>query len=137
MKLILVPNGDVASPKHTTFALPPNNFTTLGLAKQAALSIGNDASQRDVFEYRLFKPVEIPAAPDPTIVSQTIEDLREEYRLAVDDGKDASTDIVSPERGLEEIEADRDFAKSSIDVEQEDQSLGITQGEPTSSLNLR
>ncbi len=137
MKLVLVPNGDIASNKHSTYAIPPSSFTTLGLAKQAALSIGNDASQRDVFEYRLFKPNGIPQAPDPTVVGQTIEDLREEYRLAVDDGKDAANDRVTPERGLEEIEAEREFASISIDEEEADRALGITQGEPTSSLNLR
>lgn len=137
MKLILVPNGDIASPKHSTYAIPASKFTTLGLAKQAALSIGNDASQQNVFEYRLFKPNGVPPAPDATITSQTLEDLREDYRIAVEDGSDVDPARVSPERSLEEIEADREFASTSIDEEEQDRTLGITQGEPTSSLNLR
>ena len=120
MKLVLVPNRDIASDKHTTYAIPPSRFTTLGIAKQAALSPGNDSSQKTRFTYSLYKPNGIPKAPDPTLLTQFSEDSREAYREAVELGSnvDPSSVNTSERDRQQELLDRRTFANDSIDVEE-------------------
>lgn len=121
MKLVLVPNADVASPNHTTYQIPPLEFTTLGVAKQAALSIGNDASKKQEFRYTLYQPEQLPPSPDPTIISIETEEMKEVYKTAVEDQSNIEPGTRLPagaSRGdLEEAKA---FAKLQIDIEESD-----------------
>ena len=135
MRLLLVPNRDIASSKHTTYAIPPSAFTTLGLAKQAALSIGNDATQKTEFEYVLYRPNGAPIPPDPTVLTQADEDAKEAYRQAVEEGSDvdpATTDV--PERSRAQLEAEREFTKESVDVEEADRNEGESSAPPEQDI---
>jgi hypothetical protein len=135
MRMLLVPNRDIASPTHTTYAIPPSAFTTLGLAKQAALSIGNDATQKTEFEYRLFKPNGAPIPPDPTVLTQSDEEAKEAYRQSVELGSDVDPSTESiPDNSKEQAEAERLFTKDSIDVEETDRNEGDSSVPPEQDI---
>lgn len=137
MKLVIVPNGDVASQKHTSYALPPQSNTTLGLAKQAALSIGNDATTKSEFMYKLYQPDGVPPTPNPEILSADIEELREQYADVIETGQtEAQLEFETPNQTAEDRQADRDFAKESVTVEDQ-RSSEAGNPEATSSLNLQ
>lgn len=128
MKLVLVPNRDVASPNHTTYEIPPSEFTTLGIARQSALSAGNDGSEKSEFRYKLFQPEGLPPSPDPTLISQQTEDTKEDYKLAVESGAniDPTTRLAAGE-SPEELADLRAFQKTSIDIEERDR---LASGDP-------
>lgn len=122
MKLLIVPNGDVASPLHTTYAIPPKRNTTVGLARKAALSDENDASLRSTFIYPLHIPEGVPPAPNPNVISGTIEELKEQYKEEIETGRReavATTEGVPP-KSEEQRKEEKNFGKTSINVEEED-----------------
>ena len=138
MKLVLVPNRDIASSNHTTYTIPPSRFTTLGIAKQAALSPNNDSSQKTQFAYTLYKPDGIPAAPNPTLLTQFSEDSREELRQAVELGSNVDSRLVNASEvdRLQELQDRREFANNSIDIEEADRETDNNPNNPPDSQLL-
>lgn len=135
MKLILVPNRDIASSNHTTYSIPPSRFTTLGIAKQAALSSGNDSSQKTQFTYTLYKPDGIPTPPNPTLLTQFSEDSREELRQAVELGSNVDSRLINGSEvdRLQELQDRREFANNSIDIEEADRETDNNPNNPPDS----
>ena len=112
MKLQLVPNRDIASEKHSTYTIPPNNVTVAGIAKSLVQQPVWDTSGKTEFKYLLVQPLGLPASPEPTL--DTVEAGKQAYTDAVDAG-DLTENATPPNRFTPKEESD--FGASSIDQE--------------------
>jgi hypothetical protein len=125
MKLLLIPNRDIASKKHTTYTIPPANSTVAGLAKQAVQqplwnatpkpTLGFFRSTPTPFEYPLIQPGEFPVSPEPD--TDTVEVLKEAYNEStlIEDNQ------TNPKSDRFTNKENRQFGALSIDQEGIDQ----------------
>jgi len=112
MKLQLVPNRDIASEKHSTFTIPPNNVTVAGIAKSLVQQPIWNTSGESEFKYKLIQPETLPASPEPTL--ETVEAGKQEYADAIDAGV-VPENSTPPSRFTPK--EDEDFNATSIDQE--------------------
>jgi hypothetical protein len=123
MKMMVVPNRDIASEKHTTYAIPPSNATVAGLSKQAIQrpiwnAVKPGAIESYTFEYPLIQPGGVPESPEPD--TDTIEVLKEAFNQSqVEESEDSIP--VSDRFSAKESKA---FGAASIDQEGIDQENG-------------
>ena len=112
MKLQLVPNRDIASEKHSTYTIPPNNVTVAGIAKSLIQKpIWNTAGKTE-FEYKFIQPSALPSPPEPTL--ESIEAGKQENTDALDAGSTINN-LTPPSRFTPKEDAD--FGALSIDQE--------------------
>ena len=112
MKLQLVPNRDIASEKHSTYTIPPNNVTVAGIAKSLIQKpIWNTAGKTE-FEYKFIQPSTLPPPPEPTL--ESIEAATQANTDAVDAGN--TIDYLTPP-SVFTPEEDAEFGALSIDQE--------------------
>jgi len=131
IKLQIVPNRDIASPKHSTYALPPLSSTVLGIARALAFSPANDATIRPTFSYNLIQPQGVPPAPNPTLdqaQQQEIEVAREFDRNSTAAGNLNPQSTPPLDVSEEDLKLNRNFSKDSIDVEEADRLAGDVVG---------
>ena len=96
MKLMIVPNADIASKDHVTYAIPDPQYTIAGVARDLALKPLWDTSTQSSFNYNLIKPRDGMVSPDPTtdfINQQEIADAQTAYNDSLlDPNADGSLD---------------------------------------------
>jgi len=124
MKLQLVPNRDIASEKHSTFTIPPNNVTVAGIAKNLIQQPLWNTAGKSEFKYKLIQPQPLPASPQPTL--DTVESGKQDYTDAIDAGN-LGEYTNPPSRFSPKEEADLgeaqinqegiDFDKGDVDIE--------------------
>ena len=125
MKLLIVPNADIASKNHTTFSIPAPQFTVAGVARDLALKPVWDSSQDNTFNYRSIYPEQGITSPEPTttfIEEQTIETAKQEY-----------TDSLNTESEPSDLDAN---TKSSEEVDTTDANIFGHNAEPAESGSL-
>ena len=125
MKLQLVPNRDIASEKHSTYTIPPNNVTVAGIAKSLIQKpIWNTAGKTE-FDYKLIQPNDLPSPPEPTL--ESIEAGKQENTDALNAGSTINN-LTPPSRFTPKEDAD--FGALSIDQEGIDFASGDDDEDP-------
>ena len=111
MKLLLVPNADVASEKHTTFAIPDPRFTIAGVARDLALKPVWDTSLDSKFTYKLISPEGGMVSPEPstTLIDQQI----------IQNAQQGYNNSLIPNNDLGEFAFEEALRKDSIDRDNE------------------
>lgn len=111
MKLLLIPNRDIASKKHTTYTIPPANSTVAGLARQAVQKPLWNGVSKPTFTYPVIQPGELPISPEPD--TDTIEILKEAYNEStlIEDNQ------TNPKPDRFSIKDNKAFGALSIDQE--------------------
>ena len=132
IKLLIVPDRDIASPKHITYALPPASSTVSGIARNLLLQNVHNATTKATFAYDLIQPAGLPPSPNPTlsdVQQQEENDITEAYLTSERAGKLDTLQSQPDDLSAEALERARNFDKDSIDVEEADRIGGDVVGE--------
>ena len=136
IKVQIVPDRDVASPKHTTYALPPASSTVSGIARDLLSRDVHNTSYpssgpKPVFAYRLIQPQGLPPAPNPNLSdTQQLEENEARVSYATNERAGNLDPLQTPPADLspEALELARNFAKDSINTEEIDRLEGRVVG---------
>ena len=118
MKLVMLPNADLASTKHVTFAIPDPQFTIAGVARDLALQPVWDSSTYKQFTYRVIIPEEGMVSPEALILSVTAEDVQraqDAYDKSLSDDNDLG-DFNSSGKADSEISAEEEIEEEQSEV---------------------
>ena len=132
IKVQIVPDRDIASPKHTTYALPPASSTVSGIARDLLSRDVHNTSYsvsalEPVFAYKLIQPQGLPPAPNPNLSDiQQLEENEARISYAISERAGNLNPLQSPPADLspEALELARNFAKDSINTEERDRLEG-------------
>ena len=114
MKLQIVPNRDIASPNHTTYAIPPATSTVAGLAKEDLFRDVHNTSEPGKFAYNLIQPTGLPPRPKATLTARvnTETEAENEFILTRERPTREETPIVRDDDGT--LSNGRFIAEQSI-----------------------
>lgn len=132
IKILIVPDRDIAPSKHTTYALPPASSTVSGIARDQLSQNIHNATTKVTFAYNLIQPAGLPPSPNPTLSDmqqQEDNDIREAYNTSKRAGNLDPQQSPPDDLSAEALERNRNFDKDSIDIEEADRLRGDVTGE--------
>ena len=83
IKYQLIPNNELISENHITYQIPPQEYTVLGLARNAMLTDAVDTTKPGPFTYNLYIPQLPETAPKPVQNKTTENQEIEQYETIV------------------------------------------------------
>ena len=131
IKLQIVPDRDIVSQKHTTYALPPASSTVSGIARDQLSRNVHDATIKPTFAYNLIQPTGLPPIPSPTlndIQQQEENSTKDAYAITERAGKLNTQQSPPEDLSAEALELTRNFDRDSIDIEETDRLRGDVDG---------